>query len=225
MFADDIEHMVKSSDGDYGGPSTSSDSRSRKPTSRVEAHTAPYSSASQSTSVTQKRKAARSLSPLSENDIQVIEASTDDHASTSRGSIGRARKVPRRTLGQNESDDEFDQFRDDAPGTSGRNTYKLTIPTTLPEHPPSSPTKLVPCARGFVFTDEDIAYFVSLVLWQAKINPGASKRSIITALTAGVRVHLVASIAPRPDSNHERPVITLMRPGTHFGAASKAKIS
>lgn len=74
-------------------------------------------------------------------------------------------------------------------GANGKREYKLTIPSTLPEHAPSVPTTHLKAPRGsgFTYTDEDCVYFVNLVLWYAMKRPDASRTMILDVLGDQVR--------------------------------------
>ena len=107
-----------------------------------------------------KRK-ARSSTPTSDS----AEGSRAAGESSSRVRFP-VRKAARRCQErlQGESEDESDDDPHDNP------TYKLSVPTALPDHSPSTPLNTIPCSNGYRFTEEDKKFFVDMVLWQTKLD-------------------------------------------------------
>ena len=126
-----------------------------------------------------KRKAPPS-SPTPAS-VEVSRASSDSVSRDSAPARKSARRCRERLQG--ESDDESD----DASMYDGGRMYKLHIPSTLPTCIPPPPTKTVPCAKGYRFTEEDQKFFVNMILWQTKLDGNVSKRTITEALHARVR--------------------------------------
>lgn len=130
-----------------------------------------------------RKRKARPPSPSSdEDDVEIVGGVPTPRRSSPRPLHKSARLTQRR--------DDSDNDLDNAGGDSLQRaeSYKLKIPAVLPERAPSVPLmNTVPDARGHrKFTDEDIAYFVNLILWQAKTVPDVSKRTIQATLKAQV---------------------------------------
>ncbi|VDC04377.1 unnamed protein product [Peniophora sp. CBMAI 1063] len=165
IFADDIDRFVKAgTDGTDTGSHSSATSRktiSHPGTLRPVL----FPSVSSSPSSSRKRKA-----PL-------LSHSPDESDPEDGGDVRShpsARRISRRLLDEDEDDTSLDQ-----PHAEATPSQRYVIPDSLPEHQPTAPTN-TSCVNGrTAFTEEDIAYFVHMILWHVKNNPSVGKRAIM----------------------------------------------
>ncbi|VDB90304.1 unnamed protein product [Peniophora sp. CBMAI 1063] len=182
IFADDIDRLVKLAGTSDDGTAGCSTPARRKPlgsAGTLRPVTFPFVAESPSTS--RKRKARTPSGSSSDGS----ETERTAHASCSRP----APKVARRTETQGTSDVD-DELGDITADIAVGNPYKLTIPTTLPKRAPSIPTNLAAGAKGnYKYTDEELAYFVDTILWQAKTVPNVSRATVVATLSARAPHH------------------------------------
>ncbi|KZV63501.1 hypothetical protein PENSPDRAFT_657236 [Peniophora sp. CONT] len=138
----------------------------------------------------------------SDSDSDVVEVINDPPASRSRTSKRKARNSspgpssrPRKVAYRSPSPDSDSISYSDEPRKRAPRVYKLTLPASLPEHAPSAPLNLVPSpkGKGYTFTDEDLAFFVDMVFWQAKTMPDVSRQTILNALSTQATHHSYGS--------------------------------
>ncbi|KZV63502.1 hypothetical protein PENSPDRAFT_757891 [Peniophora sp. CONT] len=185
IFADDIDRLVQA---DVEGPDSDDRPLATRRTKPLNGggtlKPVIFSTVASSSSSSRKRK-ERPASPSPSEVSDTVEAMS---VPTSHRSSRSARKVARPVKRQDDRASDSDEPRGGAAKASEPH-YKLTIPSSLPEHAPSVPTNLVPGGKGYLFTEEDFAYFVDTVLWQAKTEPNPGRQTILAALSAQATHH------------------------------------
>lgn len=191
VFADDIDRAVKAGTVNDDHPNDRPLTNRTKPLNGGSALRPVHfpSIPGPSSSSTARKRKARPASPSPSESTD-----NDEHvdAPASHRSSGSVRKIARCAEQHVDPASDSDEVRGDA-AKALEPMYKLTIPSSLPEHAPLAPTNLVPGGRGYMFTDEDLTYFVATILWQAKTEPNASKRTIVTTLSEQASHHTFGS--------------------------------